>query len=88
MYEKHESCESLELASAQENRVGIDKYCMKMTCIVVRWICNAWCECWVNNEAIGPHIRVGIGATRGTMGGNRNHAASFVHQVFTKMPIR
>ena len=47
---------------------------------VVRWICNAWGEYWVNNEAIGAHIRVGIGAKRGTMGGQRNNSASFLHQ--------
>ena len=75
MYEKHESRECLELASAQENRVGIDKHRD-----VVIWICTARCEYWVHIKAIGAHIRVGIGAKQGSMGGQRNHSASFLHQ--------
>ena len=31
MYEKHEPREYLELASAEESRVGIDKYCIAVS---------------------------------------------------------
>ena len=83
MYEKHEPREYLELASAEESRVGIDRDKYILYNDAVRWIYDARCECWVTIKAIGARIRVRIGVKRGTLGGHaqRNILASFLYRV-------